>query len=159
MAISTKLKGFLDEHGVRYVSIVHSRAFTAAQIAASAHIKGKMLAKTVIVKDGGQAGGMVMAVLPASHAIDFAAITGALGGADVRLAGESEFAASFPGCEPGAMPPFGNLYGMRVLCDTALAEDREIFFNAGTHTEVIGVPFADFQRLVQPRMAMFAKHL
>jgi Ala-tRNA(Pro) deacylase len=156
MAISNELKTFLDEHEVGYVSITHSRAFTAQQIAASVHIKGKMMAKTVIVKTENET---LMAVLPATHRIDLGELSKTLGGADVRLVDEPELTKLFPGCERGAMSPFGNLYGMKVLCDTALTADHEIFFNAGTHTEVICVPFADFKRLANPRLATFAKHL
>src|SRR5262249_21772889 len=154
--ISNKLKAFLDERKVRYVTITHSQAFTAQQIAASAHIKGKTMAKTVIVKGGTQP---VMAVLPASHHIELTDLTKALGGVDVRLVDESELTGMFPECERGAMPPFGNLYGMPVVCDNALVTNGEIFFNAGTHTEVIGLAFTDFQRLVEPRLARFATHL
>jgi Ala-tRNA(Pro) deacylase len=100
-----------------------------------------------------------MVVLPASHQIDLGELAKALGGRDVRLVDEAELTDLFPECERGAMPPFGNLYGMPVLCDAALAADEEIFFNAGTHTEIVGLSFADYRRLVTPQIAKFAKHL
>ncbi len=145
-----KLKEFLDSNNVKYVTISHSTAYTAQEIAASAHIKGKELAKTVIVKLDGE---LAMAVLPASFQIDFDKLKAATGAAKVELAGEAEFKDRFPGCETGAMPPFGNLYGMKVYVAKRLAEDTEIAFNAGTHTELIRLPYADFERLVQPVVA------
>lgn len=156
MPISSKLKNYLDSNQVKYVSIVHSRAYTAQEIAAGAHIKGRELAKAVMVKAAGQD---LMLVLPASHRVDFDRLQEVTGGRDARLATEAEFKDLFPECEVGAMPPFGNLYGIRVLCDSSLAEDEEIVFNAGTHTEVIRMAYKDYVNLVRPEVASFARHL
>jgi len=149
----TRLKQFLDDHGVRYVTVLHSAAFTAQEVAASAHISGKELAKTVMIKLNGK---LAMAVLPASSQIDLDLLARVAGVDDVRLAAESEFAKTFPGCELGAMPPFGNLYGMDVYVAESLAEDEEIAFNAGSHTELIRMRFEDFERLAQPRTLAFS---
>ncbi len=122
-----KLTEFLDAQQIKYVKISHSPAYTAQQIAESAHIPGKELAKTVIVKIDGN---MAMAVLPASYRIDFDALTRAADASTVELATEQEFKDMFPACEVGAMPPFGNLYGMAVYVAEPLTEDEEIAFNA-----------------------------
>jgi Ala-tRNA(Pro) deacylase len=151
-----KLKEFLDSHDVRYLLISHSPAYTAAEIAASAHIPGKELAKTVIVKIDGK---MAMMVLPASYKVDFDLLREATGGKDVALATEPEFQNLFPGCELGAMPPFGNLYGMDVHVADVLAEDKEIAFNAGSFTELMKLSYEDFERLVNPKVAQFAAHV
>jgi len=151
-----KIREFLDNNHVKYVTIAHSKAYTAQDIAASAHIPGKELAKTVMVKIEGK---MAMAVLPASFKVDFEMLEHASGAEVVELATEQEFKDLFPGCEVGAMPPFGNLYGMEVYVAGSLAEDERIAFNAGTHTELIQMAFEDFQRLVQPRVVQFAAHV
>ncbi len=148
-----KLKAFLDEKGIRYVSIIHSRAYTAQEIAASAHIKGKELAKAVMVKVDGK---MAMAVLPASHRVSFDLLKGVTGAREVVLATEEEFKGLFPDCEPGAMPPFGNLWGMDVFVAARLADDKEISFNAGSHTELMKLAYDDFERLVAPKVVEFA---
>ena len=148
-----QLKEFLDQNQVKYVSVSHSVAYTAQEIAASAHVKGKELAKTVMVKVDGK---MAMAVLPASYKVDFDLLREAIGVDDVELATEKEFRDMFPECEVGAMPPFGNLYGMDVYSARELAEDDEIAFNAGTHTELVKLAYADFERLVKPRVLEFA---
>ncbi len=145
----TKLKEFLDRENVKYVSIRHSPAFTAQEIAASAHIPGKELAKTVMVKIDGQ---MAMVVLPASYRINFELLAEALGAKRVELATEGEFRKLFPDCELGAMPPFGNLYGMDVYVAEVLTDDQEIAFNAGSHIELMKLSYKDFDRLVQPRV-------
>ena len=148
-----QLKKYLDGHGVKYVVIQHSKAYTAQEIAAIAHIPGKELAKTVMVKIDGR---MAMAVLPASYRVDFDLLKEAAGAQTVVLAEEGEFQAMFPSCEVGAMPPFGNLYGMEVYASAKLAEDDEIAFNAGSHTELIRLAYQDFERLAEPRVLGFS---
>lgn len=148
-----KLKEFLNSNNIKYISISHSSAFTAQEIAASAHIPGKELAKTVIIKIDGK---MAMAVLPASYKVDFGILKEVIGTANIRLAEEFEFVDKFPGCEPGAMPPFGNLYGMDVYVAKSLSDDEEIAFNAGTHTELIKLSYKDFERLVKPKVIEFS---
>ena len=147
------LKKFLDEHHIKYVVISHSPAYTAQEIAASAHVRGKELAKTVMLKVDGH---LAMAVLPASRHIDFELLREAVGARTVGLASEREFKGLFPECEVGAMPPFGNLYGLKTYVADALAEDDTIAFNAGTHTELIRMPYRDFARLVNPMVLEFA---
>ena len=148
-----KLKEFLDSNKVKYVSISHSAAYTAQEIAASAHVPGKELAKTVMVKLDGK---MAMAVLPASYKVDLQHLKDAVGAATVALAGEREFRDMFPGCETGGMPPFGNFFGMDVFVSAKLAEDQEIAFNAGSHTELLKLAYKDFERLVKPTVIHFA---
>jgi len=144
-----KLAKFLDDQRVRYVRISHSPAYTAQEIAASAHVPGRELAKTVIVKTDGR---MNMIVLPASCQIDLEQLKRALGAHEVELASEDEFRGLFPECELGAMPPFGNLFGMSVIVSEELTEDDEIAFNAGSHTELVRMAYDDFARLVEPRV-------
>jgi Ala-tRNA(Pro) deacylase len=141
------LKKFLDTNGVKYVSIVHSPAYTAQEIAESAHVPGGELAKTVILKLDGK---MAMAVLPASYRVDFDLLRGAARASTVELATEEEFKGKFPDADVGAMPPFGNLYGMDVYVDEVLTRDREIAFNAGRHTELIRMAYSEFERLAKP---------
>jgi Ala-tRNA(Pro) deacylase len=149
-----RLTDFLDRNRVKYVRVSHSLAFTAQEIAASAHIPGKDLAKTVIVKLDGTMG---MVVLAASRRIDFDRLRAASGAKQISLATEEEFKSRFPECEPGAMPPFGNLYDMKVYVDDSLSADEEIAFNAGSHTELVRMKYADFKRLAEPKSAAFTR--
>jgi Ala-tRNA(Pro) deacylase len=145
-----QLSEFLDSNDVKYVTIRHSPAYTAHEVAASAHIPGKDMAKTVIVDLDGR---MAMAVVPASSRLDLDQLKEAASARQVAIPHEGRFQALFPDCEVGAMPPFGNLYGLDVFVADSLAEDEEIAFNAGSHTEVVRLAYQDFERLVHPKVA------
>ena len=149
----TRLKAFLDTYNVQYVVISHSVAYTAQGIAALTHIPGKELAKTVVVKIDGK---LAMAVVPASCHVDLMRLKQATSASNVQLASEDDFREKFPDCETGAMPPFGNLYGMEVFVDESLSEDKEVAFNAGSHRELVRMSWADLERLVQPRLLKIA---
>lgn len=149
-----KLKEYLDSHRVEYVTINHSLAYTAQRIAASAHISGKDIAKTVVLKADGK---MIMAVLPASCKINLDMLKSAINASAVDIASEKEFGALFPDCEVGAMPPFGNLYGMDVYVAERLTQDEEIAFNAGSHRELIKLAYQDFEKLVKPNLVKFCR--
>jgi Ala-tRNA(Pro) deacylase len=149
----SRLKHCLDDNHIKYVTLKHSPAYTAREIAESAHLQGKDLAKTVMVMVDGK---MAMAVLPASDKVDLGILKHAAGAHKTRLAREDEFKDKFPACELGAMPPFGNLYGMEVFAAAGLAANAEIVFNAGSHTELIRMAYRDFERLVQPRIVELA---
>lgn len=142
-----KLRDFLDSHSIEYVTISHSRAYTAQRIAELTHIPGKELAKTVIVKLDDK---FAMAVLPASKRVDLDYLKRGVEAEQVEIASEVEFRDLFPDCEVGAMPPFGNLYDMDVYVAEQLTDDEEIAFNAGSHTELIRMSYKDFQSLVRP---------
>lgn len=148
----SKIKDFLDSKKIKYVIIKHSPAYTAQEVAASSHIPGKELAKTVIVKIDDE---MAMVVLPALCQINFDLLKDATMANTVKLAEEHEFEDMFPGCEIGAMPPFGNLYGMEVYVAESLTEEEEIAFNACSHTELIKMAFKDFEQVVKPKVMAF----
>jgi Ala-tRNA(Pro) deacylase len=142
-----KLKEFLDRQAVKYLKIAHSPTYTAREVAQSLHIKGHKVAKTVIVLIEGK---MAMAVIPGNRSIDFDYFRKEIGAKKIELASEGQFKDIFPDCEIGAMPPFGNLYGMEVYVDQHLTDDEDIFFNACSHSELIRISYQDFERLVKP---------
>jgi Ala-tRNA(Pro) deacylase len=142
-----RLREYLDSHDVMYVVISHSPAYSAQEIARAAHVPGYEMAKTVIVRLDGE---LVMVVMPAPTKIRFGRLLELSGAAQVELAREKDFIHLFPGCELGAMPPFGNLYEIPVIVEEALTHDTQICFNAGTHTELIRMSYSDFDALVKP---------
>ena len=146
------LKQFLDANRVKYVSIIHSAAYTAQEVAQSLHMPGRAMAKVVIIHLDGK---MAMAVLPANRKIVAQDLREVTGCDDVRFASEGEFKSRFPDCEVGAMPPFGNLYALDVYVSEDLARNKEIAFNAGSHVEVIRMAYVDFARLVEPKVLAF----
>jgi len=147
-----RMREFLDRYGIRYVTVRHSPAYTAAAVAASAHVPVTEMAKTVMIDVDGR---MAMAVLPASCQVDFELLQDTLGADHVALLQESEFADRFPDCAAGAMPPFGNLYGMPVYVSETLSDDEYIAFSAGSHREVVIMAYVDFERLVSPTVLRF----
>ena len=147
---------YLSEEGVNYVAADHAPAYTAQEVAASEHVSGDMMAKPVIVYDGGE---YVMCVLPASYRLNLDKVSKTLEAIDLRLASEAEMGEIFDDCELGAEPPFGNLYRMDTFVDTHLTEDEEIVFQAGTHSRSVRMRYSDYQTLARPKVADLAAHL
>jgi len=150
--IPKRLIDCLDGKKISYETLRHPEAVTAQRIAQAEHVKGRRHAKVVMVKSGGQ---HLMIVLPAEHLIDLAKLAKILG-KEVSLENEEEFESFFPDCAVGAMPPFGNLYGVPTYVDKSLAEEDYIVFEAGTHTEAIKLSYRDYEKIVNPRVEHLA---
>ena len=145
----SKIKDYLDNNKIKYVTLQHSKAFTAQEVAASAHIPGRNMVKPVMVNVDGD---LKMVVLPSTHDLDFDALKDSLNASSAELASESDFEDLFPDCELGAMPPFGNLYDVDTIVSEALTGDVEIAFNAGSHSEIIKMNYSDYESLVEPEI-------
>ncbi len=156
MTVLKRLKEYLEKNQVSFEVGYHQRVYTAQEIAASEHIRGRELAKVVMVKADGKT---VMLVLPASFRVDMEKLKGILKSKKVEKAKEEEFQDLFADCEVGAMPPFGNLYSLDVWVDQVLTEDKEIVFNAGSHVETLKIKYSDYARLVNPKVGQFSVHL
>ena len=150
---AARLVDFLKSRSIRYSTVLHPEAYTAHDVASATHLPETDVAKTVMIKVDGD---LAMAVLPASRDVDLEVLEAVLDAERVRLAGESEFKRRFPDCETGAMPPFGNLYGMNVYVDESLTKEQEIAFEAGSHHELIRLSYADFEREVRPAVLRFS---
>jgi len=150
MPILKKLKEALNEAKITYEVYNHALAYTAQEIAAKQHFPGKEMAKVVMLDVDGA---LVMGVIPGSRKISLERVRANLGAQKARLATEDEFISRFPDCEIGAMPPFGNLFGLKVYVDPALEQDEHIYFNAGNHTQTVRLKYADFAWLVKPQVA------
>jgi Ala-tRNA(Pro) deacylase len=151
MDCKERLEGYLHEQGVPFEVQEHARAYTAQKVAASEHVPGRMFAKVVIAETDEE--DLLMLVLPASAVVDVGKASEAIGGKPVHMASERGFAPRFPDCEPGAMPPFGNLYDVPVIVDRTLRANERIVFQAGTHTDTMSVTYRDFERLAHPAVA------
>jgi len=147
MQCKERLEAYLRQHQVPYQLQHHTQAFSAQKIAEREHVPGKTVAKPVIVMVDST---LIELVIPASYQVDLNKLQSILGARDTRLAHESEFANVFPDCEVGAMPPFGNHYGIAVYVDKRLTEEETIVFPVGTHTDTMSLKYADFERLVHP---------
>ena len=150
---ATKLIDYLQSEGVNYTGLTHAEAYSAHDVALAAHVPERKLAKTVIIKVDGD---LAMAVLPASRDVDLETLEAVLEADRVRLSSEAEFRKRFPDCDIGAMPPFGNLYGLNVFVDESLTKAGEIVFEAGSHYEAIRMAYEDFERLVHAKVLRFS---
>ncbi len=155
MGCKEELEAYLRENKVPFQFQHHAVAYTAQEVAAAEHVPGRLLAKVVMVMADGK---LAMFVLPAPARVDLEKAGTVLGANEARLAREEEFADRFPGCEVGAMPPFGGLYDLPVYADKSLAEDETIVFEAGTHTDTMSMKYGDYERLANPNVAEFAHH-
>lgn len=151
--LSPRLHSLLDASKANYSTHTHNRTVTAADTAHATHVSGERFAKTVMLRVDGN---LAMLVMPAAYRVNLSRLSGALGGVEVQLAGETEFRDAFPDCEIGAMPPFGHLYGMPVYIDSRLAGPGEITFNAGSHTDAVSMRYEEFEKLAEPEMLWLA---
>jgi Ala-tRNA(Pro) deacylase len=153
-ARSVDFLGWLRQQGVKFDIKRHAEAFTAQEVAAAVKVTGYELAKVVVLKGDGD---YVLAVVPAPLKVDLKAARGILGAKKLSLAHEEEFETLFPGCDRGAMPPFGNLWGVRTFVDESLARHPHIVFNAGSHIETVSMSYTDYERLARPTRARIAE--
>lgn len=148
MAICERLRNRLTEDGTPYEVLTHREVFTAQEVAQSAHVPGRELAKVVVLRDAD--GAHLLAVIPASKRLDLDRAHRVTGRSGLAFASEDDMKRLFPDCQVGAMPPFGKLYGLPMFVDPCLLEDHTIYFQAGNHCEVVGMPREDFEHLERP---------
>jgi Ala-tRNA(Pro) deacylase len=153
MVCKERLEQYFRENGIPFRHVTHPPAFTAPEAAAAQHVPGKQVAKVVLAKADDA---LVMCVVPANKHVDLRALARMVGVAEARLAREDEFSTLFADCELGAMPPFGNLYGIPVYLDVSLTDDPEIVFQAGTHTDSMKIRYPDYERLIHPQIVQVA---
>jgi len=154
MSIPRRIRDYLDSQKVPYEWLPHPQAFTAQEVAHSLHVSGKRLAKVVVLDADGR---LVMAVLPASHRLNLPELKAEVSAQRLEMLPESELVKIFPDCDLGAIPPFGNLYGIDVYVDRAVVKAGEIVFTAGTHVDAARMEYSDYAALVQPSEGLFSE--
>jgi Ala-tRNA(Pro) deacylase len=152
--IPRAISEYLDQQHAQYSAVSHPVAYTAQEEAAAAHVPGSEWVKSVVCFADGQP---ILAVLPAPLDVDLDALRRAAQAHSIRLGRESEFVGLYRDCEPGAMPPFGPLFGQRVFVDRTLTRDPEVVFSGGSHHDAIRMPFSEFARVADAHVAEFAK--
>ena len=154
MAIPQRIRDYLDSQNVPYETLHHSQAFTAQEVAHSLHISGKKCVKAVVAEADRK---LVIVVMPASHRLNFQEFKSALKANQLEMLVESELVGLFPDCDIGAVPPFGNLYGIDVWVDRAVASAEYLLFCAGTHEDCIRMRYADFAKVTRPFLGHFSE--
>ena len=151
--MNQRLQDTLRRTGARFEVLIHPEVYTAQERAEASRITGRRLAKVVVVRDGDWFG---LAVVPAAASLDLEQLRALTRRPQLTLAREKDFTPLFPDCEPGAMPPFGRLYGMSAFLDSALADEPELVFEGGTHREEIRMPMDEYLRVEEPAIAAVA---
>lgn len=154
MAVPRKITSYLKKNKINYRTLKHEAAYTAQEIAAAQHVSGKQVAKTVLVKIDKN---FILAVLPATHLVDFGKLKKLARAKKATLAREEDMSKLFPDIEAGAMPPLGHFYSLPVYADKTLSLNADIAFNAGTHTEMLKIKYKDFEKLNKPTVGTFGK--
>jgi Ala-tRNA(Pro) deacylase len=154
MAIPQRIRDFLESQNVPYEELHHSQAFTAQEVAHSLHVSGKRCVKAVVAEKDRE---IVLVVMPASHRLNFQELKSVLRAHQLEMLVESELVGLFPDCDLGAIPPFGNLYGIDVWVDRAVASTEKIVFCAGTHEDCIRMRYSDFAKLTRPFVGHFSQ--
>jgi Ala-tRNA(Pro) deacylase len=133
--------------------LVHDGAVTAQEQAEATHTPGATFAKVIVVKERD---GFVLAVLPASYVLDLDRLKGLIHHGEIRLATVEEVARVIPDCAPGAIPPFGALFGVSTFVDRTLANARTVTMPAGDFATSIRMRAAELRRLSAGRVGDFA---
>lgn len=152
-AILLEIEALLRENEIPYRVLQHPETSSAAELAEALHVSGKRVAKVVIVRARGR---YAMAVLPSHLQVNLQRLARLMKVNNVSLAGEAELKALFPDCEVGAMPPFGELYGLPVYVDISMRLDPLFVFAAGTRHDAVEIFYRDFEEWVKPKVGIFA---
>lgn len=151
--VAPRLASYLAAEGIEYQVVVYPGTFDPVALSAALDLPVGAFARTIVFRSGPYA---AIAVLPASHRLEVKRVQGALGRWDLDLARELDVALLFPDCHPGAVPPFGHLYGVEVVVEKLLAHHAEVVLPSGGGQELIRIRYADFERLARPRVATIA---
>ena len=144
MGIALTLQSYFGDHRVAYDVTKHDRTSNSSRTAESCHVPGERLAKGVVLKS---AAGYVLAVLPSSKRVAIEAVERVMG-APAELASEAEASMLFPDCETGAVPVFGEAYGIPSMIEESLDDSRDIYCEGGDHRSLVHMDGRDFRSLM-----------
>ena len=145
MNIAPTLVKQLAKHGISYDTIRHTYSNSSLHAAHSANIPADKVVKTVVLEDDQ---GYVMALVPANHYLKINELNMLLN-RRMGLATEAELAHLFSDCEPGAIPPVGDAYGITTVVDTDLDECSDVYIEAGNHTDLLHISGSAFRQLIE----------
>jgi Ala-tRNA(Pro) deacylase len=158
MTISATLERHLRDRNVAFDLVAHPVTGSSSETAQAAHVSGNQIAKTVLLREGDQSDGYLLAVVPASHHLSLEMLQAGLG-RPVTLASEQEAGKLFPDCDLGAMPPVGDAYGLDAVVDEALLGLDQVYFEGGDHQSLVKVAGAQFRDLMAgARQGRFSTH-
>jgi Ala-tRNA(Pro) deacylase len=145
MTVAASVVRVLADHGTKYDLIPHPKSFSSIESANTAHVPEDHIAKGVLLKDSS---GYVLAVIPACEWVDLRRLRSELG-RDMTLAPENEVDCLFSDCDPGAVPPLGEAYGLEMVLDDALTSLSSLYFEGGDHEHLIRLDGHQFNALMR----------
>jgi Ala-tRNA(Pro) deacylase len=147
MSIPFRLSSFLEQHGTRYEICAHGKSRCSAETARRAGIPPHALAKSVIVEDDG---GCVLAVVPSDRLVKLGELSRLLGRRHLHLADEERLGELFAGCERGAVPAFGMVWGIETVVDDEVEACPVVYVESGDHEQLLRLPHDEFHALMAP---------
>jgi Ala-tRNA(Pro) deacylase len=144
MSVAASVVRVLVDHGAVYDLVPHPKSFSSLQSADAAHVPEDHIAKGVLLKDRN---GYVLAVIPASEWVDLRRVQAELG-RNLNLAPETEIDRLFSDCDPGAVPPLGEAYGLQMVLDESLTSLSCIYFEGGDHEHLVRLDGDQFNALM-----------
>ena len=144
MSISVTVQNYLIQERIPYDLVPHPHTESSMDAAAAAHVSAAKIAKPVILEDDK---GYLMAVVPAHHHVQINKVNKLLN-RNMGLATEQEISTLFTDCEPGAIPPVGQAYGLETIFDECLGECPDLYLEAGDHEDFIHLKSDDYLRLM-----------
>ena len=145
MTVAASVVRILTDHGAEYDLVAHPKSFSSVESANAAHVPEDHIAKGVLLRDSL---GFVMAVIPASEWVDLRRLHEELG-RDLSIATEAEIDRLFNDCDPGAIPPLGEAYGVEMVLDESLTSLSSIYFEGGDHEHLVRLDGDQFNALMQ----------
>ena len=154
MEPARRIEAYLNARGVAFRLLPHHQTTTLAEAARAVGIKFNQMVRAVMLQDGE---GLLMAVIPAHHLLDFATL-GRVLGRTVQPASREHLTTTFPDCEPGSIPPLAEPYGLSAIIDEQISQIGEVYFEPGSREYLLSVSGADFMQLNHlSRRAVFSR--
>ena len=152
-SVFQRLEQMLLGSGASYEVLRHAAVYTSEEAAAVRNSPLASGAKALVCKVDGA---FQMFVLPANRKLDSAAWRKQRRVKSFRFADRGEV-EQLTGLTPGAIPPFGSLFGLPTFCDEQLAEAGTINFNAGDHSISISMTFQQYLAVEKPELGSFSQ--
>jgi len=152
-----QLVTLLTEAKAKFRVIEHEAEGKSEAISAIRGNRPDQAAKAMVLDVRGGGGGKrpVLAILPGSRKLDFAAVASVFEAKKCGFA-SPETAQALTGCVMGAVPPFALNPDLAIVVDEDLLANDTLFFNAGRLDRSMELDTKDWIAVAKPRVAKIA---
>jgi Ala-tRNA(Pro) deacylase len=155
MTMPTKLVEFLETHHLKYETIAHSETQTSLATVNWINCDAAQLAKIIVCEIDNYRTSLFL--LPAAEVMDLKELKKNINAKKINILPETKLEEIFNDCEIGAQPTYGSLYNLPTFLPEHSDKNKDIYFNAGTHTDVLRVPYSEFDDVEQPYITNFSR--